>query len=197
MKTRPSRFTGVAEIPGTKEGHREVCRRGRGDPRSVRPDRQPADGERAGRLLAEHGREVCAPAGDRPAINRDDQAAQLIDDHLAKVEEWLERSHGKVRADVVHDKLLALGFEGSERTTRRSVAQAKRAYDGPTRTRFSAHPIQSRVRRAHWASPGIAEAFGSQASNVLPDDRRAALRCISRVERSRPAASSANRTLRR
>jgi transposase len=53
---------------------------------------------------------------------------QLIDQHLAKVEEWVERSNGKVRADVVHDKLQALGFEGSERTTRRSVAQAKKAF---------------------------------------------------------------------
>jgi hypothetical protein len=54
--------------------------------------------------------------------------SQLIDPHLAKVEEWVERSHGKVRADVVHDKLRALGFEGSERTTRRAVARAKKAY---------------------------------------------------------------------
>lgn len=51
-----------------------------------------------------------------------------IDPHLAKLEEWVERSSGKVRADVVHRKLLALGFEGSERTTRRAVARAKRAY---------------------------------------------------------------------
>ncbi|HEX8938985.1 MAG TPA: IS21 family transposase [Candidatus Limnocylindrales bacterium] len=54
---------------------------------------------------------------------------RLIDGYLAKVEEWVERSHGRVRADIVHDKLLALGFGGSERTTRRAVAVAKRAYD--------------------------------------------------------------------
>lgn len=53
---------------------------------------------------------------------------RLIDGFLAKVEEWVERSKGKVRADVVHDKLLAQGFEGSERTSRRAVAKAKRAY---------------------------------------------------------------------
>jgi len=53
---------------------------------------------------------------------------RLIDGYLAKVEEWVERSRRKVRADVVHDKLLALGFDGSERTTRRAVARAKRAY---------------------------------------------------------------------
>ena len=44
----------------------------------------------------------------------------VIDAHLAKVEEWVERSKGKVRADVAHDKLVALGFAGSERTTRRA-----------------------------------------------------------------------------
>ena len=54
---------------------------------------------------------------------------QLVDEYLAKVEEWVERSHGRVRADVVHDKLGALGFGGSERTTRRAVAHARRAYD--------------------------------------------------------------------
>jgi transposase len=53
---------------------------------------------------------------------------RLIDGYLAKVEEWVERSHGKVRADVAHDKLLALGFEGSERTTRRAVARARNAF---------------------------------------------------------------------
>ena len=53
---------------------------------------------------------------------------QLIDPFLAKVEEWVERSSGRVRADVCHDKLVALGYGGSERTTRRAVAAVKRAY---------------------------------------------------------------------
>jgi len=53
---------------------------------------------------------------------------RLIDEYLAKVEEWVERSAGKVRADVAHDKLVGLGFAGSERTTRRAVAQVKANY---------------------------------------------------------------------
>ena len=53
---------------------------------------------------------------------------QILDPYLAKLEEWVERSHGRVRADVAHEKLLALGFDGSERTTRRAVADIKRAY---------------------------------------------------------------------
>jgi transposase len=53
---------------------------------------------------------------------------QLIDEYLDKVEEWVERSKGKVRADKAHEKLVALGYTGSERTTRRAVASVKKAY---------------------------------------------------------------------
>jgi hypothetical protein len=53
---------------------------------------------------------------------------QLIDEYLAKVEEWVEQSSGKIRADKAHDKLLALGYDGSERTTRRAVAVVKKDY---------------------------------------------------------------------
>jgi transposase len=56
------------------------------------------------------------------------QRPRLIDPHLAKVEEWVERSNGKVRADVVGDKLAAVGFTGSERTVRRAVAAVKANY---------------------------------------------------------------------
>jgi hypothetical protein len=54
--------------------------------------------------------------------------SQLIDEYLPKVEEWVDRSKGKVRADRAHQKLLALGYTGSERTTRRAVAAVKRNY---------------------------------------------------------------------
>ena len=50
----------------------------------------------------------------------------VVDPYRAKLEEWVERSRGKLRADVAHDKLVALGYQGSERTTRRAVAAAKR-----------------------------------------------------------------------
>lgn len=53
---------------------------------------------------------------------------RLIDGYLPKIEEWVERSAGRVRADVCHDKLVALGFDGSDRTTRRAVAEAKAAF---------------------------------------------------------------------
>ena len=54
--------------------------------------------------------------------------AQLIDEFLPKIEEWVERARGMVRADVAHDKLIALGYGGSERTTRRAVAQVRRNF---------------------------------------------------------------------
>src|SRR6266542_5874552 len=46
---------------------------------------------------------------------------QLIDEFLPKLEEWMERSRGKIRGDVAHEKLTALGYAGSERTTRRAM----------------------------------------------------------------------------
>jgi transposase len=51
-----------------------------------------------------------------------------IDPFLSKVEEWVEHSKGRVRADVVHLRLTAMGFGGTDRTTRRAVAEAKTAW---------------------------------------------------------------------
>jgi len=87
---------------------------------------------------------------------------RLIDGYLAKVEEWVERSRGKVRADVVHDKLLALGFDGSERTTRRAVARAKRAYAAGHR----------RVYRPWIPGPGMWFQFDWVRARDLPEGTR-------------------------
>lgn len=51
---------------------------------------------------------------------------KLADAFVDKIAEWIDRSGGRVRADVVHGKLLAMGYPGSERTTRRVVAVLKR-----------------------------------------------------------------------
>jgi len=62
------------------------------------------------------------------------QRPKLIDPFLPKIEELVEQSEGAVRADVVHERLAAMGFAGDERTTRRAVAQVKEAYrDGHRR----------------------------------------------------------------
>lgn len=68
----------------------------------------------------------------------------IIDGFRPKIEELVERSLGKVRADVVHDRLVALGFAGSDRTTRRAVAEAKAAFKAGRR----------RVYRPWIAEPG-------------------------------------------
>ena len=68
----------------------------------------------------------------REAGGRLDRAAvrpQLIDEYLPKVTEWVTLSRGSIRADKAHEKLLALGFSGSERTTRRAVHAAKVAFN--------------------------------------------------------------------
>lgn len=51
--------------------------------------------------------------------------ARLIDPFLPKLEEWVERSQGKIRGDVAFEKLELLGFEGSDRTVRRALAEVK------------------------------------------------------------------------
>jgi hypothetical protein len=46
--------------------------------------------------------------------------ARPIDEYLAKIEELVVNSHGRIRADVVHRRITAMGFTGGERTTRRA-----------------------------------------------------------------------------
>jgi hypothetical protein len=60
----------------------------------------------------------------------------VIDPFLGKLEELVDRSHGKVRADVAHEKITAMGYAGSERTTRRAVAQIKAAHAAGRRRVF-------------------------------------------------------------
>jgi transposase len=65
-------------------------------------------------------------AGEDPADKR--HRARPIDEFLPKIEELVVRSSGRIRADKVHERLVAMGFSGGERTTRRAVAEAKAVY---------------------------------------------------------------------
>jgi transposase len=65
-------------------------------------------------------------AGADPAVPS--PRPRSVDPFVSKVEELVDRSKGKIRADVVHRKLAAMGYAGSERTTRRAVAEAKAAW---------------------------------------------------------------------
>ena len=60
-----------------------------------------------------------------PTRARRDRAMDAWRDKLV---ELVEQSRGHVRADIAHRKLTTMGYGGSERTTRREVADAKRAY---------------------------------------------------------------------
>jgi transposase len=98
---------------------------------------------------------------DRPAAR-----PQLIDEFLPKLEEWIQRSNGKLRADVAHDKLLAFGFTGSERTTRRAVAR--------TKATFKVGRV--RVHRPWVAEPGMWLQYDFGDGPVI-DGRKAVLFC--------------------
>ncbi|MFQ6331598.1 IS21 family transposase (plasmid) [Nocardia sp. CWNU-33] len=82
-------------------------------------------------------------AGQSPVAR--EHRARPIDEYLPKIEELVVRSSGKIRADVVHRRITAMGFTGAERTTRRVVAQVKqRLREG-----------QRRVFRPWIAEPGL------------------------------------------
>jgi hypothetical protein len=74
-----------------------------------------------------------------------ERAAPVIGAFLPKLEELVERSKGKIRADKAHEKITAMGYAGSERTTRRAVARMKQAYAAGRR----------RVHRPWVAEPGM------------------------------------------
>lgn len=70
------------------------------------------------------------------AVEQPVRRSQVIDPYREKLEEWVEASHGRIRADVAQRKLDGLGYDGSARTTRRAVAEAKAAYRAGHRRRF-------------------------------------------------------------
>jgi hypothetical protein len=61
---------------------------------------------------------------------------KLIDPFLEKIEEWVDRSKGKVRADKAHEWLVPMGVAGNERTTRRAVAAARARYQAGHRRTY-------------------------------------------------------------
>ena len=66
-----------------------------------------------------------AAGGSAPTRGR---ARPLVDPYWEKVCEWVAKSGGRIRADRAHERLVAMGYLGSERTTRRAVGEAKRAW---------------------------------------------------------------------
>jgi transposase len=66
--------------------------------------------------------------GGDPLVRAAASRPKLIDGFLPKVEELVDTSKGRIRADRVHERLVAMGFSGHERTTRRAVRAAKLAW---------------------------------------------------------------------
>ncbi|RAX45721.1 IS21 family transposase [Arthrobacter sp. AQ5-05] len=54
---------------------------------------------------------------------------------IEQIEAWVKTSQGKIRGDIVHERLVPLGYTGSVRTTRTAVAKAKAAYQEAEGTR--------------------------------------------------------------
>jgi transposase len=71
---------------------------------------------------------VLRDAGLLPAGLDPVERTRLLDPFLDKIEEWVDRSKGAIRGDVVFERLLPLGFTGSARTVRRALARVKLNY---------------------------------------------------------------------
>jgi hypothetical protein len=81
------------------------------------------------RCVAGRGQGRAVPAGAQ-------RESPVTSGYLPKLEELVERSRGKIRADVAHEKITAMGYAGSERTTRRAVARLQAAYRAGQRRVF-------------------------------------------------------------
>ncbi|MFE4696883.1 hypothetical protein ACFRIC_07305 [Streptomyces sp. NPDC056738] len=80
-------------------------------------------------------RYVEARNGGRNPYEREPRPT-TIDTFLEKVEEWVEQSKATIRADVVHDELVKMGYRGSERSTRRAVSMARTVWKAGKRRRY-------------------------------------------------------------
>ena len=74
--------------------------------------------------------------GGDPLVRASAVRPKLIDVFLPKVEELVDASKGRIRADKVHERLVAMGFPGTQRTTRRAVRAAKTAWRAGRRRVF-------------------------------------------------------------
>ena len=73
-------------------------------------------------------------AGNNPFVPL--RRPRAIDPFMDKIEELVDKSKGAVRADVVHLRLAAMGFAGTDRSTRRAVAEVKAAWKAGHRRKY-------------------------------------------------------------
>jgi hypothetical protein len=55
---------------------------------------------------------------------------------MSKIEELVDRSKGRIRVGVAREKITAMGYRGSERSTWRAVAEVKEAWRAGRRRRY-------------------------------------------------------------
>lgn len=68
-------------------------------------------------------------ARDEGRINEAVQRkATKTEPFMEQIEAWVKASQGKIRGDVVHERIVALGYTGSVRTTRYALATVKKHY---------------------------------------------------------------------
>ncbi|MFT2018427.1 Mu transposase domain-containing protein [Streptomyces sp. 796.1] len=89
-------------------------------------------------------RYVAARDAGRP-VTGPSRRSRLADAYAEKIEEWVDRSEGHISAVRAHERLVRMGFTGSERTTRRVVAEAKSRWRSGSR----------RIYRPWVAEPGL------------------------------------------
>lgn len=99
-----------------------------------------------------------------PRVDR--QRPAMHGQFQAKIDELVDRSHGKIRADKAHEKLIALGYLGAPRTTRRWVAASKRRW----------RRDHGRVTRPWMPEPGLWMQFDYGDGPVI-DGRKTVLFC--------------------
>ena len=75
-----------------------------------------------------HWVEVREEAGEQLPGQAARPALVMVEPFAGKVAELVDHSHARIRADKAHGVLVAMGYEGSYRTTRRAVAEAKRGW---------------------------------------------------------------------
>jgi hypothetical protein len=104
-------------------------------------------------------------AGGVPA--RPAARALVVEEYLPKLGEWMERSKGRLRADVAHDKLLGLGFTGSE-TLRRVGGAPTYVLTDNEKTVTASHVAGIAVRNP--AMVGFARHYGVTVHACEPAD---------------------------
>jgi transposase len=102
--------------------------------------------------------------GMLPRVDR--QRPAMHGQFQAKIDELVDRSNGRIRADVAHERLVALGYQGAPRTTRRWVAVSKRRW----------RREHGRVTRPWMPEPGLWMQFDYGDGPVV-DGRKTVLFC--------------------